>query len=429
MVSNYSRLRVLNKGWIMKSPIFTGILLSMVAGIAGCGEDKPSTIDARPIRPDGPVVDAPPVAAVFGGTISLLEVSVLNPGTSGTAFGQGPSFSAVFNDVTALGTPVFDEIPGSTLGCKAWNLNAAQTAASLLGVDEGVVSITSTGTAPPIPACTFGATTGYTCAATGTAGTGGTIAMGPQAGLATLTDADTMFNTNNVSGRYVKIAGATNAANNGAFPIVALGGPNTIVYANPAVVAEELPAAALHINIAAVGPIPSVPDPGFIADDAGITITHVAGGGNHIPAFTATTSASGVGDDFILDVAELNKLNAIPLDGSELKITCSAAQCPAGSATANTIQITTTDAPLSPSPFSFPTPVTSSVRIQCAGLSLSAGGSLTVPAAAMALLKNATGIKRIRASFSRLDLMTGTQPANVSVFAGHTIIGFTTPTP
>lgn len=417
----------------MKSPIFAGILLSMVAGIAGCGEDNPTTIDARPIRPDAAVIDAPPIDAagpVFGGTVSLLEVSVLNPGTSGSAAAQGPSFSAVFNDVTLLGTPVFDEIPGSTLGCKAWNLTAAQSLGSLLGTDQGAISITSTGTAPVIPGCGYGATTGYVCPDTASASTGGIIGPSGMPGLGTLTDTDNTFTDANALGRYVKITGAATASNNGAFPIVQRASATTVVFFNPGFAAETLPATAVHINIAAIGPIPSAADPGFIADDAGITIAHVAGGGNKIPAFSVTSGAAGVGNDFTLDVTELNKLNAIPFDGSALTITCSAAQCPAGSATANTIQITSTDAVVSPaSPFSMPPPVTSSVRIQCGGLALSAGGSITVPAAAMALLKNATGITRVRASFSRLDLMSNASvPASISVFAGHTIIGFSAPT-
>jgi len=178
------------------------------------------------------------------------------------------------------------------------------------------------------------------------------------------------------------------------------------------------------LNLAAVGPIPSMPDPGFLADDAGITIAHAAS--THIPAFSATTSSGGVGNDFVLETTELNKLNAVPLDGSAFTITCTAANCPAGSAIANVLQITTTDSTALPSPFSFPPPTTSSVRIQCGGLSgANAGGSITVPAEAMALLKNATGITRIRASFSRVDLMGGNQPATVSLLAGHTVLGFT----
>lgn len=411
----------------MKSPVFAGILLSTVAA-AGCGSDTTKTVDGRPIRPDAVVVDAPAPDApgpTFGATISLLEASVLNPGASGTAFGQGPSFSAVFNDVTALGAPVYEEIPGSTLGCKAWNLTAARTIASLIGIDEGPLAITTTGTAPAFPpGCGYGATTGYVCPDMTTASTGGTIGPGPQAGLATLTDPDNTFNSGNVLGRYVKITGAAMPSNNGAFPIVALGSANTIVYANPGFVAETLPGAAVHLNLAAVGPIPSMPDPGFLADDAGITIAHAAS--THIPAFSATTSSGGVGNDFVLETTELNKLNAVPLDGSAFTITCTAANCPAGSAIANVLQITTTDSTALPSPFSFPPPTTSSVRIQCGGLSgANAGGSITVPAEAMALLKNATGITRIRASFSRVDLMGGNQPATVSLLAGHTVLGFT----
>jgi hypothetical protein len=409
----------------MKSPVFAGILLSTVAA-AGCGSDNNTTVDGRPIRPDAVVVDAPGPDApgpTFGATISLLEASVLNPRMT-TAFGQGPSFSAVFNDVTALGAPVYEEIPGSTLGCKAWNLTAARTIASLIGIDEGPLAITTTGTAPAFPpGCGYGATTGYVCPDMTTASTGGTIGT-VNANLASLTDPDNTFTAGNTGGRYVKISGAAMPGNNGAFPIVMMPGPNTIVYLNPAHADETLPGAAVHLNLAAVGPIPSMPDPGFLANEAGITIAHAAS--THIPAFSATTSSGGVGDDFVLEDAELNKLNAVPLDGSAFTITCTAANCPAGSAIANVLQITTTDSTALPSPFSFPPPTTSSVRIQCGGLSgANAGGSITVPAEAMALLKNATGITRIRASFSRVDLMGGNQPATVSLLAGHTVLGFT----
>ena len=63
----------------MKSPVFAGILLSTVAA-AGCGSDTNTTVDGRPIRPDALVVDAAAPDApgpTFGGTISLLEASVI----------------------------------------------------------------------------------------------------------------------------------------------------------------------------------------------------------------------------------------------------------------------------------------------------------------------------------------------------------------
>jgi hypothetical protein len=412
----------------MKSRLCAGVFLSTVAGVFGCGSSN-SGPDARPIRPDGGTGDARPIdapAAVFGGTVTLLEVSALNPGASGTAFGQGPSFSATMNDVNALGTAILDENPGSTIGCKAWNLNRSQSIASVIGSSEGAFVLSSTAGIPPIPGCGHSSTAGYACPDPSTQQTGGTIAAGQTAGTATLTDPTSTFTAANSDARYVKIIGAATASNNGVFPILSAFGSNTIVYANPAVVPETLPTAAVHVNIAAVGPIPQLADPGVMADDANLSVMHLAGA--HIPAFTARTGARGIGNDFVLDIAELNKLNAIPRDGAAMTISCNATDCPAGSASANVLQITTTDTSVAGlSPFAMPTPTAGSVRIQCASLSLSsAGGSVTVPAQAMALLQNA-GIKRIRASLSRVELLSGDQPGTVSVLAGHTILGFTTP--
>jgi hypothetical protein len=411
----------------MKRFVWLGLVLG---GLAACGDDSgdDAPIDARVIdaaaidadNTDADDTDAPP-AVTYSGSVSFLEAAVLNPGTSGTFFGQGVQIGISFTASDALPGPVMEEMPGSPLGCKAWEYTPPQVGA-LLGIDEGSVQVTlSSGT--PYPACTFQAGIGYFCPHTGTQSTGGIIAAGPQAGTATLTDADTTFNATNSTNRYVRISGATNAANNGAFPILAVAGANTIVYGNPAVVAETIPATGGHINVAGVGPTPQAPDPGFLADDATFMATLTSGGGGHIATFTSNSGTSTVGDDFTLDIADANRLNALPLTGAAFTIACGAGSCINTSASGSILNIVTTDGPTAgQSPFAMPTPTTKRVQIRCAALGQS---TITVPAAFSALLMS-SGATRIQSTFIRPLLVVG-GPGNVNVVAGHAIVGFTNP--
>lgn len=394
------------------------------ASLVACGDDGSDTpTDAAPATDaevDAPDLDAPVVTR--SGSISVLEVAVLNPGTSGTFFGQGNQVNIGFTSSDAVPGPTMEEMPGSALGCKAWRYDAAQAGAASVGLDEGSVQVAATGTgAPNFPACVHTAGVGYTCPHTGTASTGGTIAAGPQQGTATLTDTDVTFDAGNTTNRYVRITGATTAANNGVFPIVGLVGANTIVFANPAVVAETIPGTGSHVNLAGVGPTPNAPDPGFMGNDNAVTVALTAGGMNHIADFTSTTGAGTTGDDFSLATAESNKLNAIPRDGSAFTITCDAADCPAGSAAGTVLNIVTTDAPTAGlSPFAMPPPMTNRYQVRCSVLGATA---ITVPAAYSAIVMGA-GATRIQASFIRGTLLGG-GPPEVSVVAGHAIVGFT----
>jgi len=406
---------------------------------AACGDNKaveqpidapPVDIDAQDI--DARVIDAPPPidareidappAVTYSGTISVLEAAILNPGTSGTFFGQGVQVGISFSASDQVPAPMMEEQPGSPLGCKAWVYTRAQAIASSVGIDEGPVQINSpAGTATALyPACSFQAGAGYLCPETATAGAGGTIAAGPAAGTATLTVTGTPYTALNTTNRYVRISGATNAANNGVFPIVALGAATTIVYANPAFVAETTPAASTHVNLAGIGPTPSAPDPGFLTDISSVDFVHTAGA--HVGAFTATTTAAGsVGDDFALDIADANRLNALPLNGSAFTLSCGAGSCGAGSASGTLINIVATDTtPAAGNPFDMPLPTTERVQIRCAALGAT---SITVPAAYSAFLMRA-GIKRIQATLIRPTLMGGGL-SNVTSISGHAIVGFT----
>lgn len=389
--------------------------------VAACGDDgtvaTDASVDAAVDAPIDAPVDAPPT--VYSGTLTALEVAVLNPGAGGTFFGQGIQVGISFGDSVTGVAPTMEEQPGSPLGCKLYNFTAAQAARASVGADEGNVTVTI---GNQMSTCMFTDPIGYTCPRNNSASTGGIIAAGPMAGLATLTDLDVTYNAGNSTGHYVTIRGATNAANNGAFPIVAIGGANTIVYANPAFVAETIPAAGQHVNLFGVGPIPSAPDPGFMADADAAMFTLAPGGGNHFTAFTAMTA--NVGDDFTMPAAELAKLNALPTSGAAADFTIGCdPQVPGstcGTATGALVNIVTTDAPTGASPFAFPLPTTKRVQIRCAAIGPT---KVTVPAAYMAALQN-SGFTRIQTTFMRPALMSG-GPATVNALGGHAIVGFT----
>lgn len=407
------------------------------ASLVACGDDGGGTpVDAAT---DTQIVDVPidTPPATYSGSITVLEAAVLNPGTTGTFFGQGPQVSISFTDSVAVPGPLMEEMPGTPLGCKVWEFNPTQTAAAVVGNDEGSVAITLTGGAQQhtVPTCAYQAGAGYLCRHMDTAGTGGIVAMGAM-GAATLTVTNGAYSAMNSSGKYVNIAGAVMAANNGTFPIAMSTGANTIVYINPAAANETLPGTSTHINLAGVGPIPNRADPGFLENDNAASIVLTSGGGAHFTTFTSTTGASTIGDDFVLNAngamntAETIKLNAIPRDGLAFTMTCDAASCPGGSASGMVLNIVTTDGTVPANPqqfFVMPPPTTKRVQVRCAVLQGAAanGSTITVPATYMARIMT-SGATRIQASLIRGHLMSG-GPTNVSVVSGHALVGFTTP--
>jgi hypothetical protein len=403
-------------------------------GAVACGDDEggdpdaPQVIDAADAAIDADDTDA--AEATFSGSISFLEAQVLAPGDQGAFFGQGNQISISFVSSDDVPGPVMQEMTGP-IGCKAWEYTPAQTAA-LIGRDEGTVAFTVEGTgAPSIPTCAFVAGAGYACPHANTAGNTGTIAVVQPGVLASLTvvAAPGPYNAMNTTNRYVRISGATTAANNGVFPIVQRPSDTTIVYANGAAVAEALPATATRVNLAGVGPTPQAPDPGFLGDDNTFMAAFTPGAGSHFAAFTSSGGAATVGDDFTLATAEAAELNDIPLDGTEFTLSCETGSCGAGSATGTILNIVTTDGAV-PTPvgasnfFAMPPPVTKRVQVRCAQLGVS---SITVPAAYSEFLRT-SGATRVQASFIRPLLVPG-GPNTVTVVAGHAIVGFTTVPP
>jgi hypothetical protein len=406
----------------------TGSLVSILfACVAGCGgggddPDAPRTIDSA--TPDAGVdagIDAEP--ASFSGTIAVAEATV-----SGIPqLGQGVTIDIDFAGNDAV-PPVFEEQPGSPLGCKAWEYTPAQAAEP--GLDEGTVTLTVGDGAPVFPDCTYLPTRGYLCR--GANGVGGTIALvnAPQ-GLWSYTD-DQITDATAEIGRYLNVSGALTAANNGAFPIVAAAPPNTVVFVNPnpAGMPETLPGAATFISIAGAGPIPGTNDPGFLEDDDELTVTLTTGGDGDFETFTRTFTAAGggVGDDFTLDTASDALIRDIPVDGSAFSLSCEGTGGTCNTAIGGVLTLTTTDAPTAGlPPFVMPPPTTKQVRIRCAVIGSS---TVEVTALASAYLMTA-GATRIQASFLRANLQTagnsGPVPADSNIVAGHAIAGYTNP--
>ncbi len=386
--------------------------------------DDASTVDApTDAAVDAHEFDAPP-APPFSGTFSVVEANLLQPGTT-TSFGQGLKISVAFVDGTMLPPPVMEEHAGSPVGCKVWEYTPVQAAHAAIGVDEGAVTLAFAGgsnpTIPPlVPPCAYAAGTGYGCTDFPTSSTGGVIAAGAN-GTATLTDADVNYTAANSLGRYLRITGADTPANDGLFPIVGFTAPATITYVNPARVAELLPGGASHINVAGVGPIPNVVDPGVLSDDVALTFNHVAGGGNHVPAFTLMTTGPGhIGDDFTLELASLALLTHLPRTGEELNFAC-ATNCGADNAAGSILDLITTDAPVTGlSPFAMPAPVGKRIQLRCARLG---PGPIMVPPAYSAKLM-AAGITRVQATFIRGALLTWLEPPVTGV-TGHAIVAVT----
>lgn len=366
-------------------------------------------------------IDAGPDARTYLGTLDVYEAKVLDPGSAGTFYGQG--IVARLRFIAAdLATPVLEELPGSPLGCKAWSLTPAQAAVVVPGLDEGPLLIRSpAGGAPLVPTCGY-VPGGYRCAEPSTDSAGGTIAagVGAFAGAAVLSDVDVTYAAANTDDRYLEISGASAAANNGRFPIIGRVDANTIAFVNPGFVAETLAPTARHANVAGIGPIPGVPDPGFLADDASLDVVHTAGGGNHVPPFTATLPAGSVGDSFALAPAELARLNAIPRDGTPFAFTCAAADCPASSANATQLEVVATDGPTAGlSPFAMPPPTSQLVVIRC---SVVGATEVAVPMPYSAFLTSSS-LTRIRTTYLRANLMQ-TGLTNVSALIGHAIVGY-----
>jgi hypothetical protein len=374
------------------------------------------------------MIDAPPPDAmpgpVFSGTISLQEVTVQGH----PELGMGPVLSVDFTKNPKA--PDYDDTPGSPTGCKVTTYTTAELAAELTQ-NEGTLTVTDTtaGSMFVIPPCKWNAGVGYLCVGTG--GAGIVVTPVPMMGIAaiTMTTPPAGFTPAAEVGRYLNVSGATNATNNGAFPIVAVGmAPDTLVIANP-LAAAETTAGAMYITLAAAGPIPGLMEPGLIGDSDTFTFAlDATGGAGDWMSFTAMVSASpatGTGDHFTLDTATQTKINAIPTDGSAFTLDCAGAGGTCGSALGTVVTITTTDTPIpagAPS-YYFPPPTAKQTSIRCAQLGAS---SITVTAAASAyLVKAMSGATRAQIRYLRDGLIPTSANQSTNLVVGHGVVGFT----
>jgi hypothetical protein len=403
--------------------------LALAFGLApACGDDGASSPDAAP--PDAPEIDAPidaPPPPRFAAELSVIEASQLNPaGVAAAIFGQGLQVRIVFTDATLLPTPMMEEQPGVPAGCKAWEYTTAQVTAATVGLDQGPVDLSFVaGTAPAIPpvvpTCSFAAPGGYNCLDMTTAGTGGAIVAAGGQGTLTVTAPAMPFTAANSLGRYIRIRGAGTPGNNGLFPINLRPSASAVRYVN-ATAANEPTTPASYVHLAGVGPIPGQADPGFVAEDSMLVVTHRAGGDGQIPDFNLRTAAPGhLGDDFTLDAASTTLLRQIPRTGEAMTFTCETG-CAAFNAPGSQVDLITTDAPLMGlTAFAMPLPVTKRVHVRC----VAPGASVvTVPAEYSAKLTTA-GATRIQATFTRAATVTLASPP-VTTLAGHSIVGVTT---
>ena len=309
--------------------------------------------------------------------------------------------------------PVYEEAEGSPFACKVYEKTAAEYKDP--GVDIGTLNFSIEG-GPIIPPCSE---VSGEWACIGVQGAGGDIALVDAGqGIMSLTDGATTFGPEEI-GRVVEFSGATQAANDGTFPIVAVPDSHTIQFHNPRISAVAEPATtATWRTEYGEGPARQI-DP--VKNDDFLTVSLAAGGEGNFDDFSKTLE---FGDSFTLDTESVGVIENIPMDGSEFTVGCDGAGGDCGEADATALTLETTDAPLDPDfPSAFPDPVSKHVQIFCLLLI----GRVTVPAEASQYLVD-SGATRVRAIFGRaLSEQEIQKYAEITVVAGHAVMGFTDP--
>lgn len=369
--------------------------------------------------PDGMVT--PPVTD-HEGSISIEDLSIQNDPELG--HGLQVSISLTPLDPQA---PIYEEIPGSPLGCKAWVYDLTMGQIPPSTDDEGTVNITGAA-GLTIPPCTFvAALGGYACIDVGSTGAGMISVTDDSAlggaippGTALVQVAGATFDGNDL-GRYVSLTGGS-AANTGSFPIVGNGmTADTIIIGNPGA-ATQAAFSGTYTTVAGVGPAPAPGEPA-LADSDTLNVAITPGGGNH---FSFAPANVMVGDAFTLDSTSQNAITNVPIDGSPITLSC-ATGCGAGSAFGSLIVMQTTDNVIPPGApaYYMPPPAAKVGLVRCTGVGT---GTVTVPAAAMAAIQQAVP-SRVRTTFFRVGYAPVANPDStngINIIAGHAIAGFTT---
>ncbi|HEU5056373.1 MAG TPA: hypothetical protein VFU21_07600 [Kofleriaceae bacterium] len=375
----------------------------------GCGDDDGDGGDT-------PSFDAAPDEPDAGGETEQQSGEIIFFEARFNAFapaGTGPLVGIKFFPADERPAPVWEEAPGSPLGCKVWDLTGAQWADP--GIDIGTFQLSVDGIDETYPPCVYNPGIGYLCASTSSSG--GDIAVADaKMGIASITDERVTWSADEV-GRTIFIQNAGMPSNNGAFAVLSVEG-NTIRYRNPGAVAETATAGS-YTTLIGFGPT-ELPD--TMPDDAMLTVELTKGGEGNIDSFSRTLD---VGDDFVPDDATAALLDNIPLDGQEFELGCNGEGGTCNMAQSTAVNIETTDAALPEGlpPFVFLPPVTKSIRIFC----ISLAGSATVPAEASAYLMD-PDITRIRTTFARANASAiMNDQAALQVITGHGAGGFTDP--
>ncbi|WP_437534617.1 hypothetical protein WME79_10595 [Sorangium sp. So ce726] len=353
--------------------------------------------------------------ATHNGIISIQDVSIQGAPQAG----HGLTVQVLFIPSTP---PAYEQMPGEIEGCRAWVYDTQDNPPPAL-TDQGVITIAGLEGGPL--ACRF-AGSGYVCPTSTGAGQA-SVAPG-QTGTAAYTIEGATFSAADV-GRYLRVTGAANAKNQGAFPIVAVESSTTAIVVNQGAAEEAF--AAEYTVLAGAGPVPNNPvDPIEGGDEV---VVGISPGGEM--AFDFPDSAPIVaGEAFTPDTASAAALVAVPLDGSPLTLGCGGPGGSCGPAQATIVRLTSTDGDVEGmSPFAMPPPARKQVEIQC--VTLGGDGTLTIPAEAMKLLQEAhqvSPISRIRTALMREGWARTTNaaslpPNSATIVVGHGLLGFTSP--
>ncbi|WP_437681919.1 hypothetical protein [Sorangium sp. So ce131] len=353
--------------------------------------------------------------ATHDGIISIQDVSIQGAPQAG----HGLTVQVLF---TSSRPPAYEQVAGDIEGCRAWVYDTEDNPPPAL-TDQGEITIAGLAGGPIT--CRF-AGSGYVCPTSTGAGQA-SVAPG-QTGTAAYTIDGATFSAADV-GRYLRVTGAANAKNQGAFPIVAVESSTTAVVVNQGATEEDF--AAEYTVVAGAGPVPNSPtDP---IERGAEVVVGISPGGAMAFDFPDTAPIAA-GEAFTPDTASAAALVALPLDGSALTLGCGGPGGACGAAQATVVRITSTDGDVEGmSPFAMPPPARKQVEIQC--VALGGDGTVTIPAEAMKLLQEAhqvSPISRIRTALMREGWASATNaaplpPNSTTLLVGHGLIGITNP--
>lgn len=351
----------------------------------------------------------------YGALLSVQNVSIANE----PALGRGLSVLLSF---TASRAPAYEETPGQPTGCKVWVYDLSSNAPPP-PTDQGTVTVS--GIQGGSLTCRFDAHEGYLCPVSGGAST---IAVLPGESTARYEVTQASFSPDDV-GRYLRITGASQAVNDGEFPIIDAPSQTSLGVLNPGALREDF--AGTYTVFGGRGP---TPNPSVVVYPPGPGVTlHLSPGGAGAFAFS-DVGPIVPGGAFTADDATEGILTHLPIDGSAVTLGCSGAGGRCDPAIATVIRMTTTDGAVAGLPSSaMPAPVHEQVELQCA--TLGGDGRITVPVDAMRLLEQSnrrSPITRVRTAFMREGVGFGTNPPGMppnrtTVLVGHGRLGYTDP--